>query len=948
VTAGSTGTCKIPCSTTSPCPTGSRCDTGYCVADPCAICDTTQTCVQSSSGSVSCVTDPCRACTTDQTCVNGACYASCPAGSTCPSGTSCTNGACLPTTDPCGGQCSTGQVCVQTAGTTAGVCRTTCSSSSNTPCPTGTTCLNGVCSSDPCASTVCPSGTRCSSGSCVCDPSSCVEPKICSTSTGTSSASTCIDLCAQVTCPTGSYCNFQDGRCYVRPCPALACPDGSQCTPQVNSNGDCTSCCPTTTCSSTTCPAPNTCNSQGLCVCGGASCQPGTVCTASYTSGSTVATYSCASACLATVQTCPDGSFVQARSDCTFPPCPTTCTLCPTGSTCVSGVCVTPCSSVATGPNSYCPAGYVCDAQLGCITSNTCINRLCPPNTRCDSASGACLCGSAECQTGQICTATAATAGGVACVDPCSGVTCPTGQTCFPSTSSATGYSCACSANTAAGSATVCALDPATCTCATPDPCDACADPTKCTTLNGVRVCDPCHNIQCSTGETCVLSATGAACVATPQDRCNPNPCTQNVFTSSTAGFTTQVGVCSLDPTNTLGYRCDYGSACNNVVCRNSAGQTGTCVQVNIPGTNTLAATCVYPDVCANVRCLDAGSFCVPDATAAGYTCVNPCLGAPCGSAACTGVQSSTGAVSFQCNIPTDSNPCSSAPCPAGYDCVASATTTVTGSNVATSGYTYSCVRRPSPCDSDPCGILTTPPIASCQNLAAGGQCCDTVSCASTSNIVCAAGETLTSCCTCGTLAPTGTRPNDVTCIVSPTDPTQALCVNPCYNQPCDATTGETCQLDTTTSTGYRCVTAPSTCTNDCALAVYCGLDSTGAALPPVKDANCRCLCSTAISGEATVTLTVTVSAGTSTQTVESIGAALTAQFCNTAGTVTCQIVVVTSTNTDGSTTFTVQGVPASSTSNGAASLDEDTARRVILASTVSGEGSSAGRRLLF
>lgn len=937
VVSGGSASCKVACTPNTPCPANNRCEAGYCVADPCAVCDpTTQQCVQSPNG-VSCVTDPCLSCSNTQTCVNGVCYNSCPAGTSCPSGSTCTNGACQPSTDPCGGQCGSGQVCVQAQGSQVGVCRSTCGSGAN-PCTGNTTCLNSVCSPDPCANTNCPAGSRCSNGACLCDPTTCVSPRVCRTTSGTNQVSLCVDLCAQVTCPEGSYCNFQDAQCYPRACPALVCPDGSQCTPTYSANGACNSCCPATTCSPNTCPAPNTCNSLGLCVCGQATCQPGTVCTASYQAGSTVASYTCASACLATVRSCPDGSVVHARSDCSFPSCPTTCsTPCPGGS-CVNGVCVSPCSS---SQNGFCPAGYECDPQLGCVTSNTCLNRLCPPNTRCDPATGSCLCSDAACPTGQICRQSSS-GSGLACADPCSGVTCPGSQTCFASTNSPNGYTCACSANPTAGSAAICAQDPTTCTCVQPDPCQACADPTKCTSVNGVRVCDPCHNIQCNAGETCVLSSTGATCVGTPQDRCNPNPCRQNLFTNA-AGFTTQVGTCSLDPASSLGYRCEYGSACDNIVCRNSAGQTGVCVQVNVQGTNTLAASCVYPDVCANVRCLEAGAFCVPDATAAGFSCVNPCVGAPCGSSPCTGVQSSTGSVSFQCNIPTPSDPCASQPCASGYDCVPSATTTVSGNNVATSGFTYSCVRKPSPCDRDPCGIFSSPP--SCQNPAAGGQCCDTVSCAATTQ-PCAAGESLTSCCSCGAVAPTGNRPNEVSCIVSPTDPTQALCVNPCYNRPCDASAGETCQLDSTTNSGYRCVTAPTTCTNDCTQNLYCGRDPAGAALTPIKDANCRCQCSTAISGEPTNTVTVVIEAGVSTQDVQAIGEALTTQFCNTDGTVTCQIVVVTSANSDGSVTFTVQGVPASSSSNGAAGLTESSARQAIVASDP--EGSNAGRPHLF
>ena len=170
------GACRGPCGNSEfSCAFGLECrhsvqyDGDFCVPSACALCKSTQRCV-------------------DDVCV-----------------------------DPCAGVvCDDNFVCI------SGTCRDCVFAG----CPAEQVCYRGLCQGDSCATTSCGKGEFCSDGACValCDDASCPTGQRCD------AQGTCApDACAAMSCGSGEAC--RDGQCATEACVAGACPVGSACVP---------------------------------------------------------------------------------------------------------------------------------------------------------------------------------------------------------------------------------------------------------------------------------------------------------------------------------------------------------------------------------------------------------------------------------------------------------------------------------------------------------------------------------------------------------------------------------------------------------------------------------------------------------------------------------------------------------------------------------------------
>ncbi len=126
----------------------------------------------------------------------------CDANGACPSGLSCVDGLCI---DACefSYECGPGNVCAN------GKCAPGCDA--QVPCDTGYTCDKGVCVPDPTnpqcdAQTPCPNGELCKNGFCT---------------------TTCTD---NVDCPMGKICDSTTGICITDPSPHPTCDQTTKCT----------------------------------------------------------------------------------------------------------------------------------------------------------------------------------------------------------------------------------------------------------------------------------------------------------------------------------------------------------------------------------------------------------------------------------------------------------------------------------------------------------------------------------------------------------------------------------------------------------------------------------------------------------------------------------------------------------------------------------------------
>ncbi len=202
---GATCECDFPCGNTEfPCPAGKVCDPQkqLCITDLCF----GITCGADQSGNA-------------QVCKGGACVNACDqAGCVAPQ-------VCVPTTGQCvlnncisfPAQCTAEQSCVNGTCTTNPCAGVTCS--------TDQYCELGSCYQS-CAGVTCGAGMRCTLGTCEVDPcgNPCPAGQVCHDADGVCAA----DGCAFNHCPQGQVCNPADDSCITDPCLGTACPSPEQ------------------------------------------------------------------------------------------------------------------------------------------------------------------------------------------------------------------------------------------------------------------------------------------------------------------------------------------------------------------------------------------------------------------------------------------------------------------------------------------------------------------------------------------------------------------------------------------------------------------------------------------------------------------------------------------------------------------------------------------------
>lgn len=184
----------------------------------------------------------------------------------CPTGTTCVNGLCAPSCVE--GGCAEGHTCVTPDAGGSSYCLP--SPCARVTCPAGQVCGPRGCQ-DPCADARCPAGQVCRGGACV-DPCAgvlCPMRQHCE-------AGRCVPNCPCVACATGATCNERTGRCDAPGCAALRCPAGAL----VDCRGASPRC--VLPCEGVACPIGSRCDTtSGRCardLCAGVSCPTGTLC----------------------------------------------------------------------------------------------------------------------------------------------------------------------------------------------------------------------------------------------------------------------------------------------------------------------------------------------------------------------------------------------------------------------------------------------------------------------------------------------------------------------------------------------------------------------------------------------------------------------------------------------------------------------------------------------
>lgn len=260
-------------------------------------------------------------CAAEQVCTDVGCVDLCTSDSQCPTGTTCRSGRCLGPTEP-------------TPTDKPGVC----TRNADCPEPPAAICLNGLCAVDP---------VSCGTTDCACSANSdCDADHVCSEGRCRPKDESC-----QFDSQCGAARVCVDGQCYAACTPGVTvCPSGFSCVAGA--------------CEPNTLP-PNQCTTNANCganqVCLDSSCVPG--CTTDANCGSGF--YCVSGACQPDTRPKP---FCTTNAQCLG------------GSTCVEGVCRSPCNTdmqcqMISGTAPYCRSHFCVtahEANPECITSVDC------------------------------------------------------------------------------------------------------------------------------------------------------------------------------------------------------------------------------------------------------------------------------------------------------------------------------------------------------------------------------------------------------------------------------------------------------------------------------------------------------------------------------------------------------------------------------------------------
>jgi hypothetical protein len=756
----------------SSCTTAGECSSGFCADGVCCNSACTGVCVTcAGQGTVgTCIsaqigTDPRDECPVAAASTCGS-TGMCDGTGACdkyPAGTVCQEMGCTGSTLTSAFRCDGAGACVQTAGqscapfncATDGRCLTICTGDAD--CVAPNSCINGSCGKKPIGA-ACGGGPECNSGFCeqgVCCGAACTGtcrscnvPGSVGTCTNVPDGSDPLGQCADqgaTTCGSDGACDgkaacrlYASGTQCIPPactggtatlpgrCDGMGmCARGTQqpCEPYAcGTSGACRTACTT----SADCSGGNVCNGT---ICGkkvnGADCAAGTECA----SGSCQQGVCCAGACTGICMSC---ALAASRGVCTAIPASTD----PLNQCADSGAnsCGTDGSCNGAGACRLYAPGLSCGAQMctgstqmlagRCDGAGTCMPGATQPCAPYLCSGTSCLAScttSAECTTGNVCTASscglkplgAACAAGTECNSGfcAQGVCCRTACTGTCMSCALTGTGGTCSTVPAGQDPLNQCADQGAAGCGTDGTCDgsggcrrylngtSCAAAT-CSmgsytperTCNGAGVCQTttpisCGAYACNTNATCRTSCTGDADCTAP-NICNAGQCTKKPLGTPCTGATEcasglcQQGVCC-------------SSSCTGT-CRSCAlaGSAGTCTMVPV-GQDPLsqcadngATTCGTDGACDGAgacRLYAAGTVCVAAAcTGSTYSPARTCNGtgtcqttspstcAPyqCGTnAACR----TTCATSSDCTSP---NTCLSGSCgkkPVGASCTAAA-----------------------------------------------------------------------------------------------------------------------------------------------------------------------------------------------------------------------------------------------------------------------------------
>ncbi len=419
-------------------------------------CPTSLVCDTSTSQCVQCtVAEPQNCvglgiCLPDDTC-------GCGVTSDCPSGDTCVGGVCETCAESCTSGCCAGSTCTTPATGACGLGGATCvvcDPSAADSCTAGAC----TCGSRP----ACGAGQRCVGGACVCDAVSCAAGCCSGTTCNVPTSGACgVGGVACTACDPGLSDGCASGQCTCGS--GLACASGQAC---VGSTCVCNaSSCPSGCCNGNVCTSP----SPGACGTGGAAC-------VACSGGSACANGSCQGCSQTCASGCCTGNTCNAPSMGTCGTGGAACAACDPGASnsCTGGVC-------ACGSGSACPSGQACVGGVCVCNAASCPNGCCNGDVCTSPSSSACGTGGAVC---------VACTGGDACVNgACGGCS----QTCL---------SGCCSGNACNSPSTeTCGTGGAACVACDPKASDSCTSGT-CTCGSGAA---------CGQGQACV----GGTCAAT-------------------------------------------------------------------------------------------------------------------------------------------------------------------------------------------------------------------------------------------------------------------------------------------------------------------------------------------------------------------------------------------------------------------------------------------------